>query len=160
MTTPNPTNMEDTTWEEKLLAIIDGICEPNIEDTQNHPDCVYRLSCTDLSDLTEEIKDLIRKELKEAHNDGYAAGEANSKCLVEEAEENVREQMHQEYESELMAREERGERRGREEAIEKAIKYIRTGNVSGSFSEGCNCKMCDDYEKKVRKALTPHKGEE
>lgn len=43
------------------------------------------------------------------------------------------------------------------EVVEEAIKYIRAGNVSGSFSEGCDCEKCDAYEKKVRKALNHQK---
>lgn len=38
-------------------------------------------------------------------------------------------------------------------AIDRAIKYIRSGKVAGSFSEGCDCEKCDTYEHKVRKAL-------
>lgn len=42
----------------------------------------------------------------------------------------------------------------REETIERCIKYMRSGEIAGSFSEGCDCKKCDIYEKKVRKSLT------
>lgn len=41
-----------------------------------------------------------------------------------------------------------------DELIDKVIDYIRSGNVAGSFSEGCDCVKCDRYEKKVRAALT------
>ncbi len=40
---------------------------------------------------------------------------------------------------------------------EQIIKYIRKGNVAGSFSEGCDCEKCNKYENVVRadfKALT------
>jgi len=41
----------------------------------------------------------------------------------------------------------------REEDIKEVIKYIRDGNVSGSFSEGCRCSKCNSFEKKVRHEL-------
>lgn len=37
--------------------------------------------------------------------------------------------------------------------VDSCIKYIRSGEVAGSFSEGCTCERCDLYEKKVRKQL-------
>jgi hypothetical protein len=41
----------------------------------------------------------------------------------------------------------------RERVIDTCIKYIRSGQVGGSFSEGCDCEKCDKYEKKVRDDL-------
>lgn len=41
-----------------------------------------------------------------------------------------------------------------QEVVEKVIKYIRSGEIDGSFSEGCDCVDCDKYEKKVRKHLS------
>lgn len=41
----------------------------------------------------------------------------------------------------------------RERAVDTCIKYIRSGQVGGSFSEGCTCEKCDKYEKKVRDDL-------
>ncbi len=41
----------------------------------------------------------------------------------------------------------------RERAVDTCIKYIRSGQVGGSFSEGCDCEKCDKYEKKVRDDL-------
>lgn len=39
------------------------------------------------------------------------------------------------------------------ELLERVIKYIRSGAVAGSFSEGCDCAKCDKYEKRVRAEL-------
>ena len=41
----------------------------------------------------------------------------------------------------------------RERIVGIAIKYIRSGEVSGSFSGACDCSDCDKYEEKVRKDL-------
>lgn len=40
-----------------------------------------------------------------------------------------------------------------EALLDRTIKYIRSGKVAGSFSEGCDCEKCDAYEKKVRAEL-------
>ena len=45
-------------------------------------------------------------------------------------------------------------REAEKRAIDKSIAYIRSGEVAGSFSEGCDCEKCDKYEKKVRATLT------
>lgn len=45
------------------------------------------------------------------------------------------------------------EKRGAERAVEACIKYIREGNVAGSFSDCCDCERCDRFEKQVRKEL-------
>ena len=41
----------------------------------------------------------------------------------------------------------------RDLTIEQCIKYMRSGEIAGSFSEGCDCEKCGKYEKKVRKDL-------
>ena len=45
---------------------------------------------------------------------------------------------------------------GRKEEREECIRYMRSGNISGSFSTGCDCEDCNKYEKKVRKDLSDH----
>lgn len=40
-----------------------------------------------------------------------------------------------------------------DELTDKVISYIRSGEVAGSFSEGCDCEKCNQYEKKVRAAI-------
>ena len=37
------------------------------------------------------------------------------------------------------------------EIIEKIVKYVRSGKLAGSFSEGCDCEKCDEFEKKIKK---------
>ena len=37
--------------------------------------------------------------------------------------------------------------------IDKIIKLLRSGDLAGSFSEGCDCEKCDKYEKKIRLKL-------
>lgn len=41
----------------------------------------------------------------------------------------------------------------KEEVINKIIKLMRSGDLAGSFSEGCDCEKCDKYEKKIRVKL-------
>lgn len=38
--------------------------------------------------------------------------------------------------------------------IDKIIKIMRSGDLSGSFAEGCDCEKCDKYEKKIRLKLS------
>jgi hypothetical protein len=40
-----------------------------------------------------------------------------------------------------------------ERCVEEAIKFIRSGSVAGSFSEGCDCNKCRIFEKGVKKDL-------
>lgn len=40
-----------------------------------------------------------------------------------------------------------------EKKIDKIIKFLRSGDLAGSFAEGCECADCDKYEKKIRKKL-------
>lgn len=39
------------------------------------------------------------------------------------------------------------------EKIDKIILIMRSGDLAGSFSEGCDCENCDKYEKKIRAKL-------
>lgn len=41
----------------------------------------------------------------------------------------------------------------KEETIKKIIKIMRSGDLSGSFAEGCDCEKCNKYEIKIRAKL-------
>ena len=37
--------------------------------------------------------------------------------------------------------------------IDRVVKIMRSGDLAGSFAEGCDCEKCDKYEKKIRNKL-------
>jgi len=90
--------------------------------------------------LQEDTTDDCYLEYVDGHLTCTFNHKAGDKCLMDKDEEEI----NKAYEL------------GRKEEREECIRYMRSGNISGSFSTGCDCEDCNKYEKKVRKDLSDH----
>ena len=41
----------------------------------------------------------------------------------------------------------------KERMVDIFIDFVRSGKMAGGFSEGCDCKKCDLYAKKIKRTL-------